>query len=206
MNKIENLIYSIIIVGLIIGFVYAVTPELNAGTNQLGICEGDDYCDYSQNGLFDIENSCSKAEDCCTDERAGCAGNQTSFWLQGDCVCLDDQYEPGDPSGGDPNDPQPTPTPTNNNGTGNTNIGPPYEGGPQTIMDVIESITDWVLGIAGALAVLFIIISGIRYITSAGNQNLQEAAKKNLTSAIIGLVIVLLAFVIVQVLARVLTS
>jgi len=91
--------------------------------------------------------------------------------------------------------------------SGNTvNIGSPWGNGPESIEDVIENVTNWVLGIAGSLAVLFIIISGIRYITSAGNQAQHEAAKKNLTSAIIGLVIILISFVIVQVISRVLTS
>lgn len=201
MNKIKNssaLIFLLVVsIGLGLGFAYSITPEATA----YKYCVDAETC--SENNQVEV-NECSEPEDCCTDARAGCEDDESAFWIGNARICLED--EPGDPSGGGSTDPQPTPAPTNNNGTGNTNIGPPYEGGPQTIMEVIESITDWVLGIAGALAVLFIIISGIRYITSAGNQNLQEAAKKNLTSAIIGLVIVLLAFVIVQVLARVLTS
>lgn len=100
--------------------------------------------------------------------------------------------------------PSSTPTPPTNGNT--TDIGPPWGSGPETVEDVIENVTNWVLGIAGSLAVLFIIISGIRYITSAGNQSQHEAAKKNLTSAIIGLVIVLIAFVIVQIISSVLTK
>lgn len=95
-------------------------------------------------------------------------------------------------------------SPSSSNST--VNIGSPWGSGPETVEDVIENVTNWVLGIAGSLAVLFIIISGIRYITSAGNQAQHEAAKKNLTSAIIGLVIVLISFVIVQVISRVLTN
>ncbi|MFC1721955.1 Mbov_0395 family pilin-like conjugal transfer protein [Patescibacteria group bacterium] len=92
-------------------------------------------------------------------------------------------------NGTDPDVPSPDDT------TG-ANIGPPGDTGPANINEAIGNVTNWTLGIAGSLAVLFIIISGIRYVTSAGNQQLQESAKKNLTYAIIGLVIIVLAFVI----------
>lgn len=58
------------------------------------------------------------------------------------------------------------------------------------------------LAIAGTLAVLFIIVGGIRYITAYGNEEQTEGAKKTLTNAIIGVVIVILAFVIVRVIVN----
>ncbi|MFC1618001.1 pilin [Patescibacteria group bacterium] len=97
--------------------------------------------------------------------------------------------------------------PDDQGGTKTITIGPPWGGsGPQSIPEVINNVIDWALGIAGAIAVLFIIIGGIRYTASAGNQQLQEAAKKTLTSAIIGFIIVILAFVIIDIIFRVLTS
>jgi glucose uptake protein GlcU len=58
------------------------------------------------------------------------------------------------------------------------------------------------LAVAGSLAVLFIIVGGIRYITAYGNEEQTESAKKTLTNAIIGVVIVILAFVIVRVIVN----
>ena len=55
------------------------------------------------------------------------------------------------------------------------------------------------LPIAGLVAVLFIIIGGFQYITSRGNEEQAETGKKTLTNAIIGLVIVICAYVIVVV-------
>ncbi len=66
-----------------------------------------------------------------------------------------------------------------------------------TESELITSVTNWVLGITGAIAVLFIIYGGFRYITASGNQTQMEQAKNILIKAIIGLVIVLVAYVIV---------
>lgn len=107
-------------------------------------------------------------------------------------------------NGTDPDDVPTAGDPPSTDATG-ADIGPPGEEGPANINEAITNVTNWTLGIAGALAVLFIIISGIRYTTSAGNQNLQESAKKNLTYAIIGLAIVVLAYVIAQAVLNALT-
>jgi len=58
---------------------------------------------------------------------------------------------------------------------------------------------DWIFYVAIILAVLFIMWSGIQWTTSGGDVARLEAAKRRLTFAIIGLVIVLMAFVIVRV-------
>ena len=55
------------------------------------------------------------------------------------------------------------------------------------------------LSIAGLLAVLFIIIGGFQYITSGANSELAETAKKTIQNAIIGLVVIILSFIVVQV-------
>lgn len=52
-------------------------------------------------------------------------------------------------------------------------------------------------GVAGALALLFIVISGFRYIVSAGNPEALSKAKNGLVYAIVGLIVVILAEVIV---------
>ena len=43
---------------------------------------------------------------------------------------------------------------------------------------------------SGALAVLYIVIAGFRYITSAGNEENMEKAKKQITYAVIGLILI----------------
>lgn len=61
--------------------------------------------------------------------------------------------------------------------------------------------------VAGIIAVIMLIVSGFKYITSQGDANQTASAKNSLIYAIVGLVVVALAQFIVQfVLARTLSS
>lgn len=62
----------------------------------------------------------------------------------------------------------------------------------------IGNIVNVALYIAGALAVLVIIYSGIRYITSTGDAARIKAAKDTLIYAIVGLIVAMLAYAIVN--------
>src|SRR6186997_748159 len=55
------------------------------------------------------------------------------------------------------------------------------------------------LPLAGLVALTFIIIGGFHYIISHGNDEQAEAGKKTLTNAVIGLVIIILAYVIITI-------
>ncbi|MFC1633114.1 hypothetical protein ACFL1U_03195, partial [Patescibacteria group bacterium] len=57
---------------------------------------------------------------------------------------------------------------------------------------IIQRVLNWVLGIAGAFAVLFLVIGGFRYVVSAGNDAAIESAKSIIKSSIIGLVIIII--------------
>lgn len=52
--------------------------------------------------------------------------------------------------------------------------------------------------LVGATAVIMLIVGGLMYVGSAGNQETAKKARSIIVSAVIGLVIVLLAFVITQ--------
>ncbi len=69
--------------------------------------------------------------------------------------------------------------------------------GGSNLKTVIIGIGNWALGIAGAIAVVFLIYGGILYIT--GGEKGAEAGKKLLINAIIGLAIIALAGLIVRV-------
>ncbi|PIP26322.1 MAG: hypothetical protein CO140_03435 [Candidatus Moranbacteria bacterium CG_4_9_14_3_um_filter_40_7] len=64
---------------------------------------------------------------------------------------------------------------------------------PDTVEEVVTSILNSLKNIVAVLAVLFIVIGGLMYIFSAGNEKRIETAKKIWTGAVIGLVIVLIA-------------
>jgi hypothetical protein len=63
---------------------------------------------------------------------------------------------------------------------------------------IVNGTYTWILGFMGIFAVGAIVYSGIMYITSGGDSTQAENAKKNLTWAIIGTVIISLSMVIVN--------
>jgi hypothetical protein len=70
-------------------------------------------------------------------------------------------------------------------------------GGP-TVEGIIKTVINLLSLIVGVVAVIMIIIGGLKYITSAGDAGKVSSAKNTLLYAIIGLVIVALAQVIVR--------
>lgn len=67
----------------------------------------------------------------------------------------------------------------------------------------LDSAVNGALMVAGVVAVLFIIIGGFRYVTSQGNSDAVRTAREMIIYSIVGLVIVIMAFVIVQIVIRV---
>lgn len=63
---------------------------------------------------------------------------------------------------------------------------------------VLVNIVNALLVFAGAVAVLFLIIGGFRYVISAGNPDQVEGAKKTILYAILGLIVIFIAFVLVS--------
>ncbi len=63
--------------------------------------------------------------------------------------------------------------------------------------DKINTIVSIAFGIAGALALLFIVIGGLRYILSSGNPETSAQAKNTIVYALVGLVITIAAYGIV---------
>lgn len=64
--------------------------------------------------------------------------------------------------------------------------------------DMIEIVINTALYILGMVAVLMIVIGGIRYTTSAGNSAQTKSAKDTILYAVIGLVIAIMAYTIVN--------
>ena len=71
----------------------------------------------------------------------------------------------------------------------------------QNINELIKVVINWMLSIAFAVAVMFLIIGGFWYITSAGNEETAEKGKNTAINAVIGIVIIILSYVIVNVVA-----
>mgnify|MGYP001179581724 CR=1 FL=1 len=68
---------------------------------------------------------------------------------------------------------------------------------------VITNIITAALVFAGLIALGIIIYSGFRYITSRGDQAVVDQAKKSITFAIIGLVVIFLSFFIIGLISQI---
>lgn len=66
------------------------------------------------------------------------------------------------------------------------------------VPDVVTNVLSVIIGMVGIIAVIFIVIGGIKYMTSAGEPEKIKSAKKTIGYAILGIIISALAFAIVN--------
>lgn len=71
---------------------------------------------------------------------------------------------------------------------------------------VATRIVEWVLMLAGIIAVIYLVYGGILYITAGGDAEKATKGRTALVNAIIGIIIIILAVVIVQWVARIIKS
>ena len=67
----------------------------------------------------------------------------------------------------------------------------------QDLPDIITTIINVMLFIAGALAVIMIIYGGIRYITAHGDEKQVKVAKDTIVYSVVGLIIAIIAYALV---------
>ena len=70
----------------------------------------------------------------------------------------------------------------------------------------LSFVINILLALASTVAVVFIILGGYRYITSVGNPEEEKNAKRMIWFAVIGLVIVILSFALVNFVDRLITT
>lgn len=63
---------------------------------------------------------------------------------------------------------------------------------------VFQTITNVLLFILGAISVIMIIIGGLRYVISGGNATAVTAAKNTILYAIVGVIVALLAYAVIN--------
>lgn len=71
-------------------------------------------------------------------------------------------------------------------------------GGEGSFRSLILTFLNFFLGFLGLLAVVMVIYGGILYITGAGEQDKLDKGKKIIMYAVVGIVIILLAFALVN--------
>ena len=75
-----------------------------------------------------------------------------------------------------------------------------------TLSQILTSLLNWILGIFTTLAILAFVISGVQYLTSTGNEDMIETAKRNAKCSIIGIVVGLSGFVVLQAVASLISG
>jgi hypothetical protein len=68
--------------------------------------------------------------------------------------------------------------------------------------NVISTVVNLLLYILGAVAIIMIIVGGIMYVTSGGDAGGVKKAKDTITYAIIGLIVAIMAYAIVNFVAK----
>ena len=66
-----------------------------------------------------------------------------------------------------------------------------------SVKNIVVNAMQWILGVFGFIALIAFAISGIQYMTAAGNENAIETAKRNMKWSIVGVVVGLGGLVIV---------
>jgi len=71
---------------------------------------------------------------------------------------------------------------------------------------LLTNFLKWLLSVAGSLALLMLIVGGVFYVTSSGNDQRVETAKKMITWTLLGLILILASYSIIIVIDELLTK
>ena len=82
----------------------------------------------------------------------------------------------------------------------------PLEGTVGTLSEAIIVIIRYLLSIIGIISLIFMVISGVKYVTSAGNEEKIKSAKDALWSSALGLALALMAYTILEVIVGILNG
>ena len=81
----------------------------------------------------------------------------------------------------------------------------PCEGKECSFCDLVAMVQDiitWIIGIIFLIFAVLLVVAGFKLVTSGGNQSAQTSAKESLINALIGIIIVLAAWLLVDTLMR----
>ena len=78
-----------------------------------------------------------------------------------------------------------------------TNLITPLSDSDANVSTLANKVLGWIFLVAGILAVIYLVYAGIVYITAGGNADAAKKGQQGIINAIIGIVIIVLAYVIV---------
>ncbi len=66
------------------------------------------------------------------------------------------------------------------------------------VLKLVDNVSDWLVGIAGILLVILIIVGGLKMVLSMGNASAKQDARRFISTAVIGYLILLMAWFVVD--------
>lgn len=89
-------------------------------------------------------------------------------------------------------------------GEGFKNSTPKFLVGNTTIGSIVSAAIPWIFTIAGMLLLVYLIFGGLQLMLAQGDPKNTQAAKSHITNALVGFIIVFLAYFIVQLVGSIL--
>lgn len=71
------------------------------------------------------------------------------------------------------------------------------------VVNIVLDLIKFLLSIAGGLALFTFIVSGIMYMMSTGNPDSKNSAKRTLTSALVGLFLILISYALMVIIENI---
>lgn len=68
----------------------------------------------------------------------------------------------------------------------------------KSVVEIITNFISWILGIFGFVAILGFIVSGLQYLFATGDEGMAETAKRNMKYAVIGVIVALSGWIVIQ--------
>lgn len=76
----------------------------------------------------------------------------------------------------------------------------------KTVKEVVEAVLTWLLGIFAALGIITFVIAGSMYLLAAGDAEQEKKAKNAMKMGIIGIIVGLMGYVVIQAVDAVLNA
>ncbi len=66
-----------------------------------------------------------------------------------------------------------------------------------SLYDIIVAVMNWILAIVGFIAIIAFTISGVQYMTAAGDDSQIETAKRNMKYSVVGVIVALSGYIVI---------
>ncbi|MCG2693698.1 hypothetical protein L6259_00190 [Candidatus Parcubacteria bacterium] len=67
------------------------------------------------------------------------------------------------------------------------------------VVEIVNDLIKWILSLVGKISLLALILGGIFYVASGGSPENQEKAQKTITAALLGIILVLVSYALINI-------